>query len=95
MNNSEFGKLKKITYLGCHHTFNNKLQTCGIEKLIEYKYFCLKVKKLMFQNYLDKIYPDYAQALGWIIVCVPLSAIVICAIGQTIKYRNNLVINLL
>jgi len=37
MNNSEFGKLKKITYLGCHHTFNNKLQTCGIEKLIEYK----------------------------------------------------------
>jgi hypothetical protein len=38
------------------------------------------------------VYPDYAQAVGWVIVAVPLSAIPIGAIVQIIKYRNDWVL---
>lgn len=36
-----------------------------------------------------KQYPDYALAIGWVIVATPLSAIVICAIIQYFKHKDN------
>ena len=36
-----------------------------------------------------KVYPDYALAIGWVIVAIPLSAIPICAVYQLFKYRDK------
>ena len=38
-----------------------------------------------------KVYPDYALAIGWILVAIPIVAIPIGAIYQTYKYKDNLV----
>ncbi|CAF0839573.1 unnamed protein product [Brachionus calyciflorus] len=35
------------------------------------------------------IYPDYAVAIGWVIVAIPIAAIPVCAIYQAYKFRAN------
>ncbi len=36
-----------------------------------------------------KVYPDYALAIGWILVAIPIIAIPIGAIYQINKYKDN------
>jgi len=38
-----------------------------------------------------KVYPDYALAIGWVLVAIPIAAIPIGALYQTYKYKDNLV----
>jgi hypothetical protein len=43
-------------------------------------------KRLTIYN---SVYPDYAIAIGWIIVAAPLSLIVGCAVAQAYIYKFN------